>query len=93
MISSTMRAAVSHGTTAVRGGGIHTERLQMFLDGDVREQINYVIDGNRECEASYLGVKVISLDELEEYGVEVVVVSSFKYREDWKKELVGRDLL
>lgn len=63
-----MRAAVSHGTTAVRGGGIHTERLQMFLDGDVREQINYVIDGNRECEASYLGVKVISLDELEEYG-------------------------
>lgn len=90
VISSTMREAVSHGTTAVRGGGTHTERLLMLLDGEVREQIKYVIDGNKECEASYLGVKIISLEELEEYGVESVIISSFKYRDNWRKELEGR---
>ncbi len=87
VISSTMREAVTHGITAVRGGGIHTERLLMLLDGDVREKIKYIIDGNRGCEASHLGAKIISLDELNKYGVENVVISSFKYRSEWKKEL------
>lgn len=86
IINRTMIEAVDHGTVAIRGGGVHTERLLMLLDGKVRERIQYVIDYDKECIASYLGVQIILPDEIEKYGVDCVVISSFKYREIWKKE-------
>lgn len=86
IISRVISEAVDMGVTAIRGGGAHTERLLMLLDGTIRERIRYVIDCNKDCEASNLGVQVISPDEVEKHGIECIVISSFQYRDNWKKE-------
>lgn len=61
----------------------------MLLDGKVRERIRYVIDRDQECEASHLGMRVISPAEISKYQIKNIVISSFKYRDSWKKEFDG----
>lgn len=89
IISRVIAEIIETGVTAVRGGGMHTERLLMLLDGKVRERIGYVIDRNQECEASHLGMRVILPEEISKYQIKNIVISSFKYRDSWKKEFDG----
>lgn len=93
IISRVVAEALDLGVTAVRGGGMHTEKLLTFLDDDVRERIGYVIDCNKECAASRFGVRIIPPEEIDEHGIECVVISSLKYREIWKKEFEGNERL
>lgn len=93
VISGVVAEALDAGATAVRGGGMHTERLLALLDDDARERIGYVIDCNKECAASRFGVRVIPPEEIDGHGIECILISSFKYREAWKKELEGNGKL
>lgn len=86
IISRVVGEAVDTGVTAIRGGGFHTERLLMFLDENIRKRIRYVIDYNKECEAANLGAQIIAPDEINKYAIDCIIISSFKYRESWKKE-------
>lgn len=72
---------------AIRGGGVHTLRMWFFLDWKQREKIRYIIDINKECEASRLGVEIISPKILNQKKINVIVISSFEREEDWYKEL------
>ncbi len=72
---------------AIRGGGIHTMRMWFELTWAQRKKINYMIDQNKNCVASYLGVEVISMDQWQAYGVDTIIVSSFDYEKRWLKEL------
>lgn len=86
VINRVITETVSSGTTAIRGGGIHTEILLMLLDGKTREKIQYVIDYSSKCAAANLGAAVILPDQVEEYKIDFVILSSFKHRKNWKKE-------
>ena len=89
IISRIITEVVNSGITALRGGGVHTEKLLMLLDENVRKRIKYIIDYNKECNASYLGAQIILPCEVKKYEVDYIIISSFKYREIWKKEFEG----
>lgn len=75
---------------AVRGGGIHTVRLLMLLDENCRKKVRYIIDRDCECYGGKMGIKVVTLDEIEKYKIDYIVISSYDYREIWKNELKGK---
>lgn len=86
LINKAIANGVNTGITAIRGGGAHTEKLLMLLSGDIREKIDYVIDSNRECAASNLGAKIILPEEVSEYKIDCVIISSFVHHNEWKRE-------
>lgn len=74
---------------AIRGGGIHTIRLLMMLPDQLRTKVKYLIDYDMECLAGRWGIKIISPDEVDEYKIDEILLSSFDYRGVWKEELEG----
>ena len=79
---------IKDGTTlAIRGGGIHTLRMLMVLPYELRQKVSYIIDCDKNCVAGKLGVCVISPDELEDYAIDTIILSSFDFRGAWKESL------
>ena len=72
---------------AIRGGGLHTLGMWFALDWEQREKIRYIIDKNKECQASLLGVEIISPELLSQKKIDQIVISSFDYEKDWYEEL------
>ena len=72
---------------AVRGGGTHTLGMWFALDWKQREKIHYIIDKDKECAASHLGVEIISPELLSQKKIDQIVISSFDYEKDWYEEL------
>lgn len=75
---------------AIRGGGAHTFQMWFKLNWDQRRKIRYIIDFDKNCIAARLGLEVISPDELENRGIDIVLVSSLQYEKAWCEELKSR---
>lgn len=73
---------------AIRGGGLHTLGMWFALDWEQREKIRYIIDIDKECPAARLGVEIISPEILYQKKIDVIVISSFDYEDDWYEELI-----
>lgn len=80
-------AVNSNNRVAIRGGGVHTVYLLANFEENIRKKIQYIIDKNKDCDASRWGIEVIHTNEIGNYGINCVIISSFRYRENWKKEL------
>lgn len=87
IIYNVISNALDNDVVAIRGGGEHTLRLLMCFDEGIRRKIKYVIDRDIDCDASRLGMEVIQIEQIYKYGVDCVVISSFRHRESWKEEL------
>lgn len=76
---------------AIRCGGEHTYRMIQLLSPNNREKIKYIIDNDTDCLAAHLGYKVIRTDEITNYNIQTIVVSSFNYGQDIAKSLKDDD--
>lgn len=76
---------------AIRSGGMHTIELLSALGKDAA-RVRYIIDKNKEIESVFKGpglyLDVITPDEMQQNHIDVVIVSSFRYREEIKEELL-----
>lgn len=77
--------------TAIRGGGVHTYRLMMLLPERLRNKISFVIDNDSCCYAHFLGANVIGTDNIRKNNIKRIIISSFRMREAFKKELESFD--
>ena len=77
---------------AIRGGGIHTMRLLMLLSDTQRRRISYIIDKDNDCVAGKTGIKILNPENIYETKIDHIIVSSFEFRELWKKELKNQNL-
>jgi len=71
---------------AVRGGGEHTIELMSHI-GPYAEKINYIIDQSFNNKQHFLGVTMIHPEEIENYGIDIIIISSIKHRFTWKEEI------
>lgn len=69
---------------AIRGGGVHTKELLKIISEDIK--IECIIDKNPSKE-KIRGINVISLKEFIKDDFDIVIISSFAYRNEIKKEL------
>lgn len=70
---------------AIRGGGIHTIELLNAI-GSIGERISYIIDRDKSSAAFFKGFKVIPPDDIAHIKIDVLIISSLTYREEFKKE-------
>jgi hypothetical protein len=73
---------------AVRGGGEHTIELLGHI-GPYAEKIKYIIDQSLDNRQHFLGFTMIHPDEIEKYGIDVIIISSIKHRSTWKEEIAN----
>ena len=66
---------------------MHTIGMWTALDWPQRNKIAYIIDCNKECIASRLGVEVIGPDEIIEKKIDAIILSSLDYEDIWYQEL------
>lgn len=71
---------------AIRGGGIHTYELLNRLDVQCRKKIKYVIDKNIRINIS--GCQVVHPDQIADYNIDTVIISSYKCAREFKAELL-----
>lgn len=73
-------------TLVIRGGGEHTEKLLESLDEENKRKIDYIVD--QQVRQEFIsGIKVITLEEMCNMQVDVIVVSSYAHRTDILREL------
>lgn len=77
----------SDGVLAIRGGGMHTIRLLMLLEEELRRKVRYIVDADSGCFAGKMGIKVISQEEMKDYHIDFLLLSSYQYKDVWKEEL------
>ncbi len=87
IVKGLFNAIPAHRGVAVRGGGQHTIGMWAALDWPQRNKIAYIIDYNKECIASRLGVEVIGPDEIIEKKIDAIILSSLDYEDIWYQEL------
>lgn len=91
LLKEVMTKISENQTIAIRGGGVHTVELLHALGRDAA-RVRYIIDKNKEIEREFKGpglyLDMITPDEMREKHIDVVIVSSFRYREEIKKELM-----
>ena len=87
IVKGLFNAIPAHKIVAVRGGGEHTIGMWAALDWPQRNKIAYIIDCNKECTASRLGVEVIGPKEIIEKKIDVIILSSLDYEDIWYEEL------
>ncbi|MBQ3513260.1 MAG: hypothetical protein IJA32_05605 [Lachnospiraceae bacterium] len=73
---------------AIRGGGRPTVRLLMMLEEELRRKVCYLVDRNKECPAGRMGIKVINQEEMKDYHIDFLLLSSYQYRDVWKEEMI-----
>lgn len=76
-----------HGTekkVAIYGGGIHTEELLKVIK--MPRELKCVIDNHSEETIKY-GVPVIPVKKIAENDIDLVIISSYKHREQMKKDI------
>lgn len=71
---------------AVRMGGNHSKVLYDWLSADNQKKIVCFIDADKNCLCSGLGKKIISLDEMEDEGIDGVILSSYAYLDELRCE-------
>ena len=72
---------------AIRGGGVETAHLMMLLPYKLRKKVKYIIDYNRDCLVGRMGIRVITPEEIQNYKIDKILLSSFEYKDVWKEEL------
>lgn len=77
----------SSACVGIRGGGEHTSRLLFAIDTEQRRKIKYIFDKDPRCKSAHMGIEVCPPEELADIGVNIVVVSSYKNRQQWSKEI------
>ena len=71
---------------AIRMGGDHTRHLLESISDDSKKKICCVIDKNKDCLSGIDNLPIININEIEKFAPDVVILSSFKYREMLKEE-------
>jgi len=74
------------GRVAIRGGGDHTLYLLDALNVKQKEKISFIIDKNKK-DVMISGFPVIAPEEFDVKTVDVVLISSWFYRESMKSEM------
>lgn len=73
-------------SVAIRTGGEHSAKLYESLSRESREKIGYFIDSNTECLCKKFGLPILVLEEIQQYDVNAIVLSSFVFLEELRKE-------
>lgn len=68
---------------AIKGAGVHTKELLKILDS--RVIVKYIISNSNKEKMQF---PILSNCESEEIDVDLILISSFKYREEMKKDLL-----
>ena len=71
-----------HKRVALYCNGLHTHMLMTDFVSDLRDVV-CIID--RHADSDNQGMPVIKLDEIDSYGIDAVIISSYKYKEDIKR--------
>ena len=64
----------------------------MLLSDTQRRRISYIIDKDNDCVAGKTGIKILNPENIYETKIDHIIVSSFEFRELWKKELKNQNL-
>lgn len=86
-IREIMKNIPDDSSIAIRGGGEHTAKL-LELIPDTKNVIG-IFDANSSYTNNSGRIRSYPSNALEDYEVDVVIVSSFKYRSEIRKELEG----
>jgi hypothetical protein len=76
----------NHGV-AVRGGGLDTGRILTLLERELK-CVEYIIDNNENCVCAKLNIPIVSARDIEKYPIDVIILCSKKYSEEFIKESV-----
>ena len=71
-------------TVAVRGAGWHTIELLKVIK-ERKHKISFIIDRNNEINELY-GIPIVHVNEMKDKRIDLMIISSFIYREEMKKE-------
>lgn len=75
-----------HSNAAIYCNGQHTEQLMAKFIFELRD-IKYIIDNNSKKTTSS-GYEIINKDQIAEYKIDGIIISSYKYRNEIKQELL-----
>ena len=74
-------------TFAIWGGGEHTENLHKYFSAELKNA-KFIIDNNKDLSGKeILGYKVISPEELKNYQIDVILISSYSGALSIKKQI------
>lgn len=76
-------------TIAIRGGGEHTEKLLSCIKNKKNlKKIKFIIDNNANNITKY---KLINSSEIKFYKIDIIIISSFAYKEEMELEIFNLD--
>lgn len=78
---------LGHARVSYRMGGYHTLYLLHCLSEENRAKTHFIVDNSQECLCKETGVPIISVAEMEQQGVEVLLLSSFYHLETLRHEV------
>ncbi len=64
-------------TVAIRCGGENTRKLFWSIDDNCKSRISYIIDKERNCLSSKLGIPVILPEEIKTKKIDVIIISCY----------------
>lgn len=71
---------------ALRGGGEHSLMLLSGLE-EAAEKIKYIVEKKNEKNDQFLQ-ETIALKDINNYNIDIIIISSYKYRKEMKQELM-----
>ena len=71
---------------AIRMGGEHSMQLFSRISDEHKGKIACFVDNSKSCLCSKYGLPIIDLDELENRGIQAIILSSYDYREMLRRE-------
>lgn len=86
LIKKLMQSLPSEKKIALRGAGRHTDELLQCIRTE-KHRIKYLIDSNSYCEKE--GFIIIDPARIQDYDIDIVIISSYRYRMDFLRELLN----
>lgn len=79
----------SQAVLGLRGGGEHTLRILLDLDPMLRRKVRYIFDSCPKCKSAHMGIEVCSPEELAGKNINIIIISSYKKKKEWSKEIAA----
>lgn len=85
IIRSTLEKLPENSVIAIRGAGEHTKKIMMEFPKN--KKVSCIIEKRSDRNLTFRGYPIINEMEIDKYKINTIIIASFKYRKQIKKEL------